>query len=50
MRRFSVGWLVGISMLNLLGTGLLGALAILARIDHGGSDGIEFVLLIWTQG
>ena len=55
--RFSVGWFVGIILLNLLGTALLGLMAFAAawRAPYGGHvgvalDGIQLLLWIWATG
>lgn len=57
--RFSVGWFVGIILLNLLGTALLGLMAFAAawRAPYGGPshagvglDGIQLLLWIWATG
>lgn len=57
--RFSVGWFVGITLLNLLGTALLGLMAFAAawRAPFGGPshagvglDGIQLILWIWATG
>jgi hypothetical protein len=55
--HFSVGWFVGIILLNLLGTALLGLMAFAAawRVPYGGHvgvglDGIQLLLWIWATG
>ena len=59
MNRFSVGWFVGIILLNLLGTALLGLMAFAAawRAPIGGPshagvgpDGMQLLLWIWATG
>jgi hypothetical protein len=58
MKSFSVGWFVGITLLNLLGTVLLGFMAFAAAwgAPHGGGQAtaglhwIEVILWVWTTG
>jgi hypothetical protein len=56
--RFSAGWFVGIILLNLLGTALLGLMAFGAAMHAFGAssqaglgrDGIQLLLWIWATG
>jgi hypothetical protein len=47
--RFSVGWFVGIILLNLLGTALLGLMAFAAawRAFYGGPSHADGCLVFW---
>ena len=59
MKRFSVGWFVWITLLNLAGTAVLGLMAFGTAMSAFGPSGgqaaqrvhmIELILWIWTTG
>jgi glucose-6-phosphate isomerase len=58
MKRFSVGWFVGITLLNLIGTAVLGWMGFAAAMSAFGSSGqvserldlIKAILWVWATG